>query len=59
MGVMHKHLTHNKCYATYRKFAETTLDFLREDVPQRWPEFRDSVTDNFRFIDPKGFHVLA
>ena len=58
-GVMHKHLTHNKCYATYREFAEATLDFLREDVPQRWPEFRDSVTDNFRFIDPKGFRVLA
>ena len=57
-GVMHKHLTHNKCYATYREFAEATLDFLREDVPQRWPEFRDSVTDNFLIIDPKGFRVM-
>src|SRR4249920_258853 len=58
-GVMHKHLTHNKCYATYRKFAEATLEFLRENVPRRWPEFRDSVTDNFRVIDPKDFRVLA
>ena len=52
-GVMHKHLTHNKCYATYGEFAEATLEFLRENVPRRWPEFRDSVTDNFRVIDPK------
>ena len=58
-GIMHKHLTHNKCYATYRKFAEATLEFLRENVPRRWPEFRDSVTDNFRVIDPKDFRVLA
>ena len=58
-GVMHKHLTHNKCYATYREFAETTLEFLRENVPKRWPQFRDSVTDNFRVIDPKVFRVLT
>ena len=58
-GVMHKHLTHNKCYLTYREFAEAALQFLRERVPRRWPEFRDSVTDNFRVIDPKDFRVLA
>jgi len=58
-SVMHNHLTHNKCYATYREFAEMTLEFLREKVPRQWPEFRDSVTDNFRVIDPKDFRVLA
>jgi transposase len=58
-GVMHKHLTHNKCYATYREFAKATLEFLRETVPIRWFEFRDSVTDNFRVIDPKDFRVLT
>lgn len=57
--VMHKHLTHNKCYATYRGFAEATLEFLCETVPSHWFEFRDSVTDNFRLIDPKDFRVLA
>ena len=57
-GVMHKHLTHNKCYATYREFTEATLEFLRKEVPRRWPEFRDSVTDNFLIIDPKGFRVM-
>jgi len=58
-GVMHKHLTHNKCYATYREFAEAALEFLREKVPKNWPEFCDSVTDNFRVINPKDFRVLA
>ncbi|HMK90256.1 MAG TPA: transposase, partial [Methylocystis sp.] len=47
-GVMHKHLTHNKCYATYCEFADATLEFLREHVPKRWPQFRNSVTDKFR-----------
>ena len=58
-GVMHKHLTHNKCWANYREFAEAVLEFLREKVPKRWPEFRGSVTDNFRVINPKDFRVLA
>ena len=58
-GLMHKHLTHNKTYATYREFAEAALDFLREKVPKCWPEFCDSVTDNFRVINPKDFRVLA
>lgn len=58
-GLMHKHLTHNKTYASYRPFAEATLDFLRQKVPKCWPEFCDSVTDNFRVINPKDFRVLA
>lgn len=58
-GVMHKHLTHNKCYATYREFADAALEFLREKVPKCWPEFADSVTDNFRLIDPKDFRLVA
>lgn len=58
-GLMHKHLTHNKCYATYREFAKETLAFLREKVPKNWLEFRDSVTDNFRIVDPKNFRVLT
>ena len=56
---MHKCLTHNKSYPTYREFAEAMLSFLREHVPRRWPEFRDTVTDNFRVIDPKIFRLLT
>ncbi len=33
-GLMHKHLTHNKSYATYREFAEAALAFLREKSPK-------------------------
>ena len=32
-GLMHKHVTHNKCYATCRKFADAAFKFLREKVP--------------------------
>ena len=58
-GVMHKHMTHNRCYATYREFAGATLRFLRETVPRDWTKFRDSVTDNFRVISPSDFRVMA
>ena len=58
-GAMHKHVTHNKCYATSREFAGAVLTFLREKVPQNWADLRDGVTDNFRVINPKDFRVLA
>ncbi len=38
-GVMHKHVTHNRCYATSRDFAGEVLTFLREKVPQNWAQF--------------------
>ena len=58
-GATHKHLTHNKTYATYREFADATLEFLREKVPQNWLQLCDLVTDNFRVINPKDFRVLT
>src|SRR5450631_3686880 len=58
-GVMHKHLTHNKFWPDYREFAEAMLGFLREKVPKNWPEFCDSVSDNFRVINPKDFRVVV
>jgi len=33
-GLMHRNVTHNKCYATCAQFADATLGFLRETVPQ-------------------------
>jgi hypothetical protein len=53
-GLMHRNVTHNKCYATYVQFAEATLSFLRENVPRNWTKFCDSVTDNFRVIKPRA-----
>jgi transposase len=58
-AVMHKNITHNKCYDTCGQFANATLDFLRDKVPKNWKTFRDSVTDNFRVIRPKDFRVLT
>jgi transposase len=58
-GVMHKHVTHNKCYSTCAQFADATLAFLRETVPRNWTDLCDSVTDNFPVINPKDFRVLT
>ena len=55
---MHRNVTHNKCYATFAEFADATLSFLREKVPRDWADLYDSVTDNFRVINPKEFRVM-
>ena len=57
-GIMHKHVTHNKSHATCRQFADEIFDFLREKVPKQWSKYRDSVTDNFRVINPADFRVM-
>ncbi len=57
--VMHQNVTHNKCYAKFRDFAEAVLGFLRKTVPERFDEFSSSITDNFRVINPKDFRILA
>ena len=57
-GLMHRNLTHNKTYATVREFADVTLGFLRQTVPKNWPIFCDSVSDNFRVINPKEFRIV-
>ena len=58
-GLMHRNVTHNKCYATLTQFAGATLGFLRQKVPQNWPEYADTVSDNFRIISPRDFRVLG
>lgn len=58
-GLMHRHTTHNKTHATFKDFRAAILTFLRDEVPKKWRDFCDEVTDNFRIIDPKDFRVLA
>jgi transposase len=57
-GLMHKHVTHNRSHATYNDFCKSVLHFLREEVPKKWAVFCDSVSDNFRIINPAKFRVL-
>lgn len=58
-GLMHHHITHNKCYPNFKDFSIAMLAFLRNDVPRNWRAYRDEVTDNFRIIDPKEFRIIA
>ena len=58
-GVMHRNVTHNRTYATCAQFAAATLGFLREEVNRNWPAYRDTVTDNFRVINPRDFRVMT
>jgi hypothetical protein len=52
---MHKHVTHNRCHATFADFKAAILTFLREEVPRKWHTYCDKVTDDFRIISPKEF----
>lgn len=58
-GVMHKHVTHNRCYASQREFGQAVLTFLRDTVPREFRRFRDRITDNFKVVDASEFRVLT
>ena len=58
-GLMHKHVTHNRCYQIFTRFKDAVLTFLRDEVPRKWHVYCGTVTDNFRTIDPKDFRILA
>jgi transposase len=58
-GLMHRHTTHNKCYATFKDFSGAMLTFLRDDVPANWREWCDQGTDNFRVINPTEFRIIG
>ena len=58
-GLMHRNVTHNRCYATFNEFCDAMLGFLKEDVPRNWVDLCDDVPDNFRIISPSDFRVLT
>ena len=58
-GLMHRHITHNKCHATFKDFSAAMLTFLRETVPKNWRDYCDEITDNFRVITPTEFRIIA
>src|SRR5947209_5602921 len=58
-GLMHRHVTHNRSHATYNDFCRSVLHFLRREVPKNWAVFCDSVTDNFRVINPAGVQFVT
>jgi hypothetical protein len=56
---MHRHITHNKCYATFKDFSIAMLTFLRHEVPNKWRTHCDEVTDSFRIINPTKSRIIA
>ena len=47
---MHKHVSHNRCYASAKASSAAILTLLRHDVPGNWNISRDQVADNLRVI---------
>ena len=56
-GLMHRNVTHNKCFAACGQFADATRDFLRGKVAKNRGSFGASVAANFRVINPKDFRI--
>lgn len=50
-AVMPAYVTHNKFYATQRQLSDANMQFLRENIPMEWR--------NFRIISRLNFRVLA
>lgn len=57
-GVMHKWVTHNQHYTTFNQFTQAILEFFRKTLPDKWREFRDTVTDNFRIISLDEYKII-
>lgn len=57
-GVMHKWVTHNQHYDTFNQFTEAILGFFRNILPDKWEEFRSTVTDYFRVVSLKEYKVI-
>lgn len=58
-GLMHRHVTHNRCHQTFADFKAAVLNSLREKVPRKWATYCEQVTDDFRIISPQDLRVLA
>jgi transposase len=58
-GLMHRYVTHNRDYPTFREFRRAVLKFLRWTIPQKWAFFRNRITDNFRVISPRNFRLIT
>ncbi len=57
-GVMHAWVTHNRHYQTFDQFTEAIFDFFRNTLPQKWQEFRNTVTDNFRVVSLEKYKIV-
>jgi len=58
-GMMHKYVTHNRHYAHFNDFTEAILNCLRKTIPEKGPDFRDTVSDNFRMILQKNYQLIG
>jgi transposase len=59
LWVTHQCATHNLYYPTQKQFANASLKFFRETIPNEWKIFRSQVSDNFRIITQEKFRVLT
>ena len=58
-GLMHRHITHNKCYASFKDFSIAMLTFLRDDVPKIGTPTATRSRTASQIINPKDFRVLT
>jgi transposase len=57
--VMHEHVTHNRCHASFDDFVDAIFGFFRETIPKFAHLWRDTITDNFRVISHKKYRLIG
>jgi transposase len=58
-GEMHKNVTHNKFYKTFKEFAASIHHFFDDTVPNHWKSLRNTVTDAFRIINYEKVRIVS
>jgi transposase len=58
-ALMHRNVTHNRYYPTETEFIQAVNTFFKVTLPNRWRDFRDTVTDTFHVIHPGDFRVVG
>ena len=44
------------CYIN--RFTEAIFNFFGQTLPDKWRDFRDTVTDNFRIVSLKEYKLI-
>ncbi|MCY3995059.1 MAG: hypothetical protein OXF07_02865 [Rhodobacter sp.] len=56
---MHRHVTHNRFHAGFRRFTEAVLGFLGETLQLEREWIAESVTDRFWIITHDGYRMVG
>ena len=58
-AIMHRSITHDTYYRKPDDFTEAILNFFCRTLPEKWENFRSTVTDNFTVITNDNYRLVG